>query len=522
MKNKLIILTVIIFFIGIFFIFDIEGFEDLNNSISIKNVKSIDNEEFENIKNNRNKSEYELVDLKCKNNKIPYDSKKNIYYIPKCGEEYEFDIFYSKNTIVKSIKNINEDMIKVIAYNKSKYKVYNICLTSIPVVNIELADKTNKKELIENDYVYGDVVIFDNESLKSIKQTSKIKVRGGTSKLYDKKSYSIRFIDSKSGEEIIRDDILGLDANTGYALNSLYEDESKIRDLLSNAIWGKINSDKSKKINIKYVEVVINNEYYGLYGLQELSNEYKLKINNTNSVLYKINSNNISYLNNLEEDMENSTDIVYSSKSKDESWQYLKDLMELVYYADDEKFNKYILDYIDLDNFVDNFILMETIYNFDGLLKNDVLEYNIDSGKFIKIPWDLDLTFSKIWDNNNVLKSSNHIDFSQQLLANNGNNEISVYLEQRLWENNVGNFRQKVAQKWSTLRKGPLETETLVNYANSLYDEVTESGAREREHERWPDGGYSTDNEFIETFIRQRLPYLDSEFLKYLDDTGDN
>ena len=36
---------------------------------------------------------------------------------------------------------------------------------------------------------------------------------------------------------------------------------------------------------------------------------------------------------------------------------------------------------------------METIYNFDGLLKNDVLQYNIDTGKFIKIPWDLDLTF---------------------------------------------------------------------------------------------------------------------------------
>ena len=46
MKNKLIILTCIIFFIGIFFVFDIEGFEDLNNYMSIKNLKIINNKEF--------------------------------------------------------------------------------------------------------------------------------------------------------------------------------------------------------------------------------------------------------------------------------------------------------------------------------------------------------------------------------------------------------------------------------------------------------------------------------------------
>ena len=132
------------------------------------------------------------------------------------------------------------------------------------------------------------------------------------------------------------------------------------------------------------------------------------------------------------------------------------------------------------------------------------------------------MTFGKIWNENTLLKSSNDINLSKQLLTNTGNNEIHIYLEQRLWQNNVGNFRQKVAKRWKELRSGFLETESFVNYANSLYDEVTESGAREREHERWPDGGYSTDNSFIEKFIRQRLPYLDSQFLQYLDDSGEN
>lgn len=521
MKNKLIVLTLIIFFIGICYIIDIEGLEDFSNSVSIKNVSIIDKNEFENIKKNREESKYDLIEMEYKNQQIPYDKNKDIYYFYYNNGKYDFELHYSEKTDIKVLSDKNK-MVNIIAYNKHKYKTYKIVLSDLPIINISLEDKTKNKELVSEKESYGDITILDSSLSYPIEQSSKIKVRGGTSKLYDKKSYTIKFIDSNSGNEISRNDILGLKSNYAYALNSMYEDESKIRDVLSNKISKDINGNKVKNINIKYVEVIINNEYYGLYGLQELINDYDLEKNKDNSVLYKIDSNSIAYKNNLEKDIKDSTKIVYSNKSEGESWEYLKELMNLVYYCNDEKFNKEILNYIDLDNFVDNFILMETIYNFDGLLKNDVLQYNIDTGKFIKIPWDLDLTFGKIWNSDVPLKSCNDINLSKKLLANTGNDATSTYLEQRLWQNNVGNFRQKVAKRWKELRSGFLETESFVNYANSLYDEVTESGAREREHERWPDGGYSTDNSFIEKFIRQRLPYLDSQFLQYLDDSGEN
>ena len=47
MKNKIFFLTIIIFFMGLFFIIDIEGIEDLNNSMSIKDIKNISNKEFQ-------------------------------------------------------------------------------------------------------------------------------------------------------------------------------------------------------------------------------------------------------------------------------------------------------------------------------------------------------------------------------------------------------------------------------------------------------------------------------------------
>ncbi|MDY4575781.1 MAG: CotH kinase family protein, partial [Intestinibacter sp.] len=495
----------------------------------IKNVSNIDNKEFENIKKNRNETKYDLIDLKYENNEIPYDSNKNVYYISKCDGKEDFDIFYNKNTIVKSVANISENRIKLIAYNKNKYKIYNICLTYFPIINIELYYNDGKKELISNNYTYGDISIFDNKTnkmeLNFIKRKAKFKIRGLSSSYYDKKSYSIKFIDPKTGDDIIINNFLGFNGNKIFALNSLYEDNSKIRDMLSLESWKHINKKNNNNIDMNYVELFINDRYYGLYGLGEVINEYTLNIKQENDFIYKISDHRVPLISSFNDDYTKNggIEIVYPKDVNKTNWEPLKNFIDIVYYSDDERFNKNILEYINIDNCVDYFILSELIYNIDGTWKNTVLSYDYNSNKLTKIPWDLDLTWGAHWDDNSKLWVNYNIKYSNNLLCQDKSSFLKIYLEKRLWENNVGNFRSKVAQKWKVLRKEFLETESLVNYANKLYDEVTESGAREREHERWPDGGYSTDNKFIEIFIRQRLEYLDGEFLKYLDDdTGGN
>lgn len=521
MKNKLIFIATITLFAVMLFIYNIEGFEVLNKSKSIKSVDTISNEEFKNIKSTRIESEYDLLNMKYEDNRIPYDKNEDIYYLCKYNEDYNFSIGYSYGTVIKKIVNNDTKSLKIIAYKKNKYKIYNICLTELPIININLADKSDNNELISKDYTYGDVTILDNETnkntLKIMNQSAKFKIRGGSSTLYEKKSYSVQFIDSKSGENLVVENLLGLDKNSSFALNSIYEDNSKIRDILSLELYKNINKNNFSQINMKYVEVFINNQYYGLYGASEIPNQYKLDVVNEDSVIYKINAHKIPLLDSFNDDYlyTDTTEIEYPNKPFKEIWKPFVNLTELVYYSDNNTFSNQVLDFIDIDNCVNYFILMQLSYDADGLWKNNVLNYDESTKKFIKIPWDLDLTWGSYWDQTNKLFVDYDKSLSTKFLMRDGSGDIPTYLEQRLWENNVGNFRQKVAKRWKVLRSEFLETESFINYSNQLYNKVTSSGAREREHKRWPNGGYSEDNEFIETFIRERLEYLDSKFLKY-------
>lgn len=523
MKNKLILISMILFMIYMIFIYNVEGFETYNNSTSIKSIDTIGDNDVKSIKGNREESEYDLLKMKYKDTDIPYDKNEGIYYLCKYNENYNFDLYYSKDITIKRIMCYDNDLLKIIAFNKNKYKIYDICLTELPIININLADKSNKKELISNDYNYGNVTILDNisnkSSLKITNESAKLKIRGLSSLSYEKKSYSLQFINPKSEGSLLIDNLLGFEENYMFALNSLYEDNSKIRDVLSLESWKNINEGDSNEINMKYVEVFINNEYYGLYGFSDVPNEYKLDIKDMNSTIYKINNNEIPALEYLNNNYLNkyTIEVTYPKTIYKGILEPLKKLMDLIYYSDDNVFSAKILEYINIDNCVDYFILMQLTSDYDGLWKNNVLKYDKRSKQFFKVPWDLDLTWGSHWDESNELYVEYNMSLASKLVLKSGNKngDIPTYLEQRLWENNVGDFRRKVTEKWKELRNGFLETESFVAYSDQLYDKVTSSGAREREHKRWPNGGYSEDNSFIETFIKQRLEYLDTVFLKY-------
>lgn len=525
MKKRLFKITIILFFALLLIILQVDN-KKCEKVESLNSIKNIDYNDYRYIIKNRKKAEQKLLNIKYKNIDIPHDNVKDDYYFCKY-DNYNFDIYYDSNIHVEKFM-VNNNELRLIAYNKQVYRVYNIVLTKFPIININISSKNKTSQIISNNYSYGNITLFENNEIKNtlkiLNEDAKFKIRGISSTYYPKKSYTIKFIDLKTGKDKLVDNVLNLQSNTTFSLNSLYEDESKIRDTLSLGTWQHIDkkNNKNNEIGMNYVELLINNQYQGLYGLGDVINEYKLNLRQNNEIIYKINNDLVSSMPYIKEQNlgQNTLEIVYPRNINNEILKPYNELNKLIYVSNDDIFSKDISNYINIDNYIDYFILLELTYNTDGLCKNNILDYK--NGKFIKIPWDFDLTWGGCWTQENDLKIYYNSKLSKKLLYQNGNENLKTYLEQRLWQNNVGNFRQKVAKRWKELRSGFLETESFVNYANSLYDEVTERGAREREHERWPDGGYSTDNSFIEKFIRQRLPYLDSQFLQYLDDSGEN
>lgn len=132
--------------------------------------------------------------------------------------------------------------------------------------------------------------------------------------------------------------------------------------------------------------------------------------------------------------------------------------------------------------------------------------------------WDLDATVGNNWSTNPL-----HPDYV------NPDNNLSImnfYIYNRLITLNVDNFNEKVEKRYKELRRGLLSKENLLDRYNSYYQILNESGAAQREEQRWSKDTDLNGNElnfekeiaYINQWIDARLDYLDSTNSPILSD----
>ncbi len=127
----------------------------------------------------------------------------------------------------------------------------------------------------KEDYVLASVKVETkkNDEIVIEHETSEAKLRGrgnSTWFVYEKKPYRLRFDKNTS--------ILGMPAAKNYVLLAEYADKSLIR----NAITHKMSSlftNLDYTIEVRFVELTINNEYLGLYLLTEQVENHPNKLN---------------------------------------------------------------------------------------------------------------------------------------------------------------------------------------------------------------------------------------------------
>ena len=401
--------------------------------------------------------------------------------------------------------------------------------TTLPVIYMN----TKGQQILKENVIWGNIALLDGigeeQSVSAVPNSiyrATIKYRGASSyKRFDKKQYRIKFYKNKK-DSAKKVSLAGMGANSEWVLNGPYLDKTLIRNKLVYDLARELNGWAP---DTRFVELFVDGEYQGVYlAVEPVTNgESRLRLsefgllsgetayivsrdrNNTESEELKTWGKTAGYTNN-------SLYIEYPSKNKvtEKQKAYIqKDISEFEQVLYGENFSDKRLGYqayIDMDNWVDYFIINEFAMNYDaGNLSTYV--YKELGGKLQLAVWDFNNGFDNFQDSRK----------STDILHTVKNSWI-----EKLWQDK--NFRDRVCERYGQLRKTTLSdeyiAEKIASYQEELGDAVDRNfkvwgysfneallAGTSKEGTSRDIGSYEEAMEQLTDTIRERLEYLDKE-----------
>lgn len=351
--------------------------------------------------------------------------------------------------------------------------------TTLPVVHID----TDGSQIVKENKTWAEISIMNQEadgSARNIYDTPDyqspitVNLRGASSYSgFDKQQYRIKFY-KKEGETGAKNyEFLGMGANSEWVLNGPFLD----RTLLRNRLIYQISRELLEWApDTRFCEVFVNGEYQGVYlAVEPVTNgESRLRLNE-----FGLLSGETAYV--LKRDRKGTEDYSIDSYGKTEGktnnalyvaypsandltetqreW-ITKDISKIEKVLYSEKFadpmNGYSK-YIDVDCFVDYFIINEAVMNNDG--------GNLSTYAYKEIEGKLQLT---VWDFNNSY--DNYRWFSQDY--------TEFFLQNNSWFDRLLTdraFVEKVVKRYEELRGTILSPEYFYNLIEEEQGELGEA-----------------------------------------------
>lgn len=330
------------------------------------------------------------------------------------------------------------------------------------------------------------------------------RIRGNSSRAFSKSSYRIKLVEKENTEQKVRLPLLGMEKESEWALHGPFLDKSLVRNYMLMNISAQVMGYAP---NVRFCELIIDDKYQGLYVLMETITQGEGRVdissyeNNSpiTSYLLQLGSNldQTKSINNftkytlrieengsmeigyptekyLTEDLKQYIDsdfseierIIYSSKMVDGSHEWQK--------------------YIDMESFVDYYILQE-FFLINDAFSNSTFFYKDVRGK---------LHIGPVWDYNNAFDNFfRPIDTESFLLSQKG-----WYAQ--LMKDDV--FVEAVIKRYKELRKNILSDAYLNNYLDQTIEYL--GSAVDRNFQVW---GYSFDVQNL-TKVEYRRPPIGS------------
>lgn len=375
----------------------------------------------------------------------------------------------------------------------------------------------DKLHFDSEDLYYGDIRVFDcgvnDRQYEIVECNVRYHYKGATTSNFAKKGYAISL--QNSNEENLDLSLLGMRTDNSWKLNALVTDKNRIREKTAARIWeqmDEVNTDIDEPgPRMEYVELVVDNDYKGLYCLVEPIDEKKLKLDN-NDVLYKCidwkvpPDEDIQYAIDMKWRIMSPMRIRYPDVITDYGtvWYPMRDYLNKLCRSDEG--------YADVEQLVypgntyDMFLFLMVINGTDNYYKNlyYVADVKADGSYTMRlIPWDLDYSFGNeySYDGKNYTRFDSDID-----------KEYPEASAMSLLKYSPESVNDILVENWYTYRADFLSTASIQQLMLENRDYLVECGVVDRENNRWPQYSMDTDIEYLLEFQEDRMNWLDGYF----------
>mgnify|MGYP001319295541 CR=1 FL=1 len=408
----------------------------------------------------------------------------------QCGGHFDFGVM--------SI----DDSIKVYLVNNNVEVEYLMTFTFLPIVSISSQQMIKDEPKILSNIYLSNIHGQDYNNLMG-----GIEIRGASSQNYAKKSYDIEFWEDKDGNKNTNHSFFHMRNDDDWILDAMYIDLSKVRNLTGMFVCSLITTNRNSYLltnqklyqSGELIELNVNNNYAGIYALNEQIDKKQLTLGNQSFIYKSENYTEETLMEGISSLPSNSHlwngfELKYPNYDNVQNWDKIYNLVAEVAYSSDSSFSSNIIEMINFDNLIDFWIIINITQAIDNMGKNNFIFCNSKNEPLMFSVWDLDLTFG-----NQAFYVSLPID---QILSN--------ALIDRLISLNVNNFNSLLQSRWNELNHQELHEKVIV-YCTKKISQIKSSSADLREQNRWVSNlNLDIELNYINSWLLARLEILDN------------
>jgi len=369
-----------------------------------------------------------------------------------------------------------------------------------------------------------------------------IEIRGQSSQMFPKKSYSLETRD-ENGDNL-NVPLLGMPEENDWILYAPYSDKSMLRNFMTFYIGGKLDTYCSR---MAFCEVIINNDYQGVYILMEKIkkdenrvNIAKLKVEDisgdelTGGYIVKVDKIDPDFVLGIDgwlsvpsppyPDAKNITFQYYYPEANDivtQQSNYIRSYISSTEntltspsFADpDIGYNRYI----NTGSFIDLMIVNEISKDVDNYRYSTFFykEKESDGGRLFAGPaWDFNLGYSNVdyWPPGNEFSGWHYTLVEPHSWS-------IMFWWKRLMEDSY--FRDLFITRWDHMRQHELSDDNLEYVIDSVVNYIDD--AQQRNYEKWPilgeyvwpnydwaNNDYDDEVAFFENWLFDRINWIDN------------